>query len=373
MYAAMVLDDGTVLEGDGFGYPSTVFGEAVFNTGMVGYTETLTDPSYGGQILSITYPLVGNYGVPDPSKTDEQGISAHFESDRIHARGLVIHELASTASHWNLSMTLDEWLYSECVPGIAGVDTRSLTKSLRADGVRMSALAVSKDVIDTDILSDNLRKAPPYVGEQLVDVASTQEVVSYGEGPTVVVIDTGVKNAILRNVTGMGYKAVRVPYDTPPETILSYDPAGIVLSNGPGDPQHCPQTIRTIRDLMEQKVPTLGICLGAQIIALAGGANTYKLKYGHRGQNKSCLDVSTGKVFVTSQNHGYAILGDSLADTEFDVWFTNTDDDTVEGIRHRSSPCIAVQFHPEASPGPYDCKFIFDELRTMMEEASAKE
>lgn len=373
MHAAIVLDDQTVFEGTGFGYPDTVFGEAVFNTGMVGYTETLTDPSYGGQILVMTYPLVGNYGVPDVSKKDQYGIPLYFESDRIQVRGFVIHDLSRTASHWNMAMTLDQWLYSERIPGITGVDTRSLTKLLRTRGVGMAALSVSPNPIDVENLFEHLKDSPRYTNERLVDGVSVDKMVQYGESRRkVVVIDTGVKNAILRNITQMGYAAVQVPYDTPIDTILSYDPAGVIISNGPGDPLHCPQTIDTTRSLIRRHIPTLGICLGAQIISLAGGAKTYKLKYGHRGQNKSCLDVSTGQVYVTSQNHGYAIQQDSLADSEFDLWFTNTDDDTVEGIRHRSSPCIAVQFHPEASPGPYDCEFVFEELKTLMEEDSAK-
>lgn len=368
MFATMVLDDGTILEGTGFGHPGTVFGEAVFNTGMVGYTETITDPSYSGQILSITYPLVGNYGVPDPSQADQHGIPLHFESDRIQIRGLVVHELSKTASHWNLSMTLDEWLHTEGVPGISGVDTRSLAKSLRTTGVRMAALSVSDDPVDADELAGRLSEAPRYDNEHLVEDVSTKDEAGYGQGRNVVVVDTGAKNAILRNVIDMGYRAVKVPFDTSAERILSYDPAGVVVSNGPGDPQHCTDTISAVRSLMDQDVPMLGICLGAQIIGLAGGAQTYKLKYGHRGQNKSCLDVSTGQVSVTSQNHGYAIDGDSLSESDFDLWFTNTDDETVEGIRHRNKPCIAVQFHPEASPGPYDCKFVFEELRRMMED-----
>ena len=367
MEAVLVLDDGTIFEGEGFGYPGTVFGEAVFNTGMVGYTETLTDPSYGGQILAMTYPLVGNYGVPDMSETDEAGIPANFESGRIQARGLAVHNLSATASHWSLAMTLDEWLYSDGIPGISGIDTRSLTKSLREEGVRMSALAVSEDAIDADSLKERLAEAPPYNGERLVDGVTTREPQAFGSGRNVVVVDTGVKNAILRHIVRMGYRAVKIPYDATISDIMAYEPAGVVISNGPGDPMHCPDTVGTARDIMDRKVPLLGICLGAQIISLAGNARTYKLKYGHRGQNKSCLDVGTGQIYVTSQNHGYAIEPDSLADSEFDLWFTNTDDNTVEGIRHRTRPCIAVQFHPEASPGPYDCGFVFEALRQMME------
>ena len=364
----MILDDGTVLEGEGFGYPKTVFGEAVFNTGMVGYVETLTDPSYKGQILSITYPLVGNYGVPDPSVIDPAGIPLNFESDRIQVRGLVIHELSKIASHWNLDMTLDEWLYKSQTPGISGVDTRHLTKSLREDGVRMSALQVSENPIDAASLKERLAQAPQYNNEHFVDDVSTKQSVSFGSGRNVVVIDTGTKNAILRQITKLGYRAVKVPYNTPISDILHHDPAGVIISNGPGDPLHCPDTVRTARHILDENIPMLGICLGAQIISLAGKAKTYKLKYGHRGQNKSCLDINTGQVYVTSQNHGYAIDPASLANSEFDLWFTNTDDDTVEGIRHKTRPCIAVQFHPEASPGPYDCGFVFEELQKMMED-----
>lgn len=368
MFAVLVLDDGVVLEGEGFGCPTTVFGEAVFNTGMVGYIETLTDPSYKGQILSITYPLVGNYGVPDPTVADDSGIPLNFESDSIQVRGLVIHELSKVASHWNLSMTLDEWLFKNNIPGISGIDTRQLTKSLREDGVRMAALKVSEHPIDTDALKEQLSDAPQYNSEHLVDDVSTKEHLTFGSGRNVVVVDTGAKNAILRHIVNLGYRAVKVPHNTKVSDILSYDPAGVIVSNGPGDPVHCPDTIHAARKILDEDIPMLGICLGAQIISLAGNAKTYKLKYGHRGQNKSCLDVFTGQVHVTSQNHGYAISPESLADSEFDLWFTNTDDGTVEGIRHKTRPCIAVQFHPEASPGPYDCEFIFKELQSMMED-----
>lgn len=373
MFGMVALEDGTILKGEGFGHPGVAFGEAVFNTGMVGYPETLTDPSYSGQILSITYPLVGNYGVPDRSAADGNGIPVHFESDRIQPRGLVVHRLSSSASHWSASTTLDRWLDSEGIPGVSGVDTRSLTKLLRARGVCMAALAVSNDPIDADAISSELAQAPRYTTERLVEGVSTTSHAAYGQGRNVVVVDAGAKNAILRNLINMGYRAVKVPYDTTADRILSYNPAGVVVSNGPGDPLHCPDTVRTARDLMDRGVPLLGICLGAQIIALAGNAETYKLKYGHRGQNKSCRDVGTGQVYVTSQNHGYAIRADSLEDSEFDLWFTNADDGTVEGIRHRDKPCMAVQFHPEASPGPYDCMFVFEELRKMMEERSAQE
>ncbi|MDX1596794.1 MAG: glutamine-hydrolyzing carbamoyl-phosphate synthase small subunit [Nitrosopumilaceae archaeon] len=371
-FGKLIFDDGTVLDGMGFGYSTTVFGEVVFNTGMVGYTETLTDPSYSGQILTITYPLVGNYGVPDPAIMDEDGISKYFESDKIQVRGLVVHELSLTASHWNLSMTLDEWLYNEKIPGISGIDTRALTKKLRNDGVRMAALVVSDTEIDVDSVKKQLASATHYNSERFMNVVSTKKEEIYGsEEPSVVVIDTGVKNAILRNIRNIGYKVIKVGWNTPIEKILSYEPKGVVISNGPGDPQHCPETIDTAKKLLEKNIPTLGICLGAQIIGLAGNADTYKLKYGHRGQNKPCINLDTQNVYVTSQNHGYGIDPDSLQKSEFNLWFKNADDKTVEGIKHKEKNCIAVQFHPEASPGPYDCKFVFEELKHLMEEGDA--
>jgi carbamoyl-phosphate synthase small subunit len=356
----------------GFGYPTTVFGEIVFNTGMVGYTETLTDPSYSGQILSLTYPLVGNYGVPDTSMKDKDGISMFFESDKIQIRGLVVHELSLTSDHWNLVMTLDEWLYKEKVPGISGIDTRALTKKLRDGGVMMAALVVSDSEIDVIKVKNQLAHAPNYNSEQFMDVVSTKQELVYGsEDKSVVVIDTGTKNAILRNIRELGYKVIRLPWNTTFEKIISYRPNGVVISNGPGDPQKCTETIETAKKLIENNIPTLGICLGAQIIGIAGNTQTYKLKYGHRGQNKPCVNLDNNQVYVTSQNHGYGITPESLAKSEFNLWFTNADDKTVEGIKHKKQNCIAVQFHPEASPGPYDCKFVFEELKHLMEEGKS--
>ena len=371
-FGKLILDDGTVLDGIGFGYSTVVFGEIVFNTGMVGYPETLTDPSYSGQILTFTYPLIGNYGVPDPAIKDDDGISSYFESDKIQVRGLVIHELSMIASHWNLSMTLDEWLYKEKIPGISGIDTRELTKKLRTSGVMMAALVVSDSEIDEEKVKKQLSLAQNYTTEKFMDTVSTKDEQVFGKDKkTVVVIDTGVKNAILRNIREIGYKVVKVPWNSSIEKILSYKPKGVVVSNGPGDPQSCPDTIKTAKSLIEKNIPTLGICLGAQILGLAGGADTYKLKYGHRGQNKPCVNLENDQVYVTSQNHGYCINPETLKNSEFNLWFSNTDDKTVEGIKHKKQKCIAVQFHPEASPGPYDCKFVFEELKNLMEEEKA--
>lgn len=339
---------------------------------MVGYTETLTDPSYAGQILMLTYPLIGNYGVPDPTKKDSSGISEFFESDKIQARGLVVHELSEIASHWNLSMTLDEWMHNEKIPGISDIDTRELTKKLRTSGVTMAALVVSDSEIDVAKIKKELAEAKPYALEKFMDSVSTKQAQRFGkEQDCVVVIDTGAKNAILRNVRDLGYSVVKLPWNSSINEVLSYNPKGVILSNGPGDPENCPETIQTAKNLIEQNIPTLGICLGAQIIGLAGGASTYKLKYGHRGQNKSCLNLKNNLVYVTSQNHGYCIDPNSLTNTDFDLWFTNTDDNTVEGIRHKLKKIIAVQFHPEASPGPYDCKYVFEELDNLIKEGKS--
>ncbi len=358
---------------------------------MVGYTEALTDPSYNGQLLTLTYPLVGNYGVPDPAISDTDGIPRYFESDKIQARGLIVHELSLVASHWNAHMTLDEWLYKEGVPGISGIDTRALTKKLRTGGVMMAALAVDdhyddpkeSDPLSTDMIKHKLTNAPLYTSEHFMSSVSISKPRAYGctvpsfdddmshkLPPLVVIIDTGAKHAILRNIRSLGYGAILVPWDTPYEKIMSYNPVGVVLSSGPGDPENCPQTIQTAKQLIKDDVPTLGICLGAQILGLAGNATTYKLKYGHRGQNKPCINLETGQTYVTSQNHGYGIHPDSLPDSEFELWFSNADDQTVEGIRHKSSRCIAVQFHPEAAPGPYDCKFVFEDLKRLIECAN---
>ena len=336
---------------------------------MVGYPEALTDPSYNGQILTLTYPLIGNYGVPDPSIKDDDGISKFFESDKIQVRGLVVHELSLTASHWNLSMTLDEWMYNEKIPGISGIDTRELTKKLRTGGVMMAALVVSDSEINVEEIKKQLSSARHYNSEQFMDVVSTKQERIYGDDKkSVVVIDTGAKNAILRNIRQMGYKVILLPWNTTYEKIISYNPKGVVLTSGPGDPQNCPDTIDTAKKLIENNIPTLGICLGAQIIGIAGNTETYKLKYGHRGQNKPCVNLENNQVYVTSQNHGYGISPESLEKSEFNLWFTNADDKTVEGIKHKKQNCIAVQFHPEAAPGPFDCKFVFEELKHLMEK-----
>jgi carbamoyl-phosphate synthase small subunit len=343
----------------------------VFNTGMVGYTEALTDPSYKGQMLCITYPLVGNYGVPSYTIEDGYGLPRFFESDSIKATALIVHELSPFASHHLADYTLDEWLYNERIPGIYGIDTRELTKRLRIKGVMMGILAVSEvDDIDIDGLISTLNGVDRYDEINFVEQVSTDKPTEYrsreGKGK-VVLIDTGVKYSIIRNILRNGYDVIRLPYNASIQQVLSYNPDGILLSNGPGDPKHCNYTIVLAERLLDMDIPVLGICLGNQILALAAGADTYKLQYGHRGQNKPCLNMMDKRCYITSQNHGYCVEPESLQGTGFDIWFKNADDGTVEGIIHKDKPIIAVQFHPEAAPGPYDCQYIFDIFIKMIE------
>ena len=364
-----MLENGKAFSGIGFGYPNTqTVGEIVFNTGMVGYTESLTDPSYGGQILCITYPLVGNYGVPDKSICDHNGLPKYFESDKIQPKGLIIHSLSEIASHWSCVKTLDEWLYEEKISGIYGIDTRELTKIIRHKGVMMGVLIVSTNPIDNKIDFKKVAGSEDYNTKNFMSIVSSEKIKIYGEQnkDVIVLLDTGTKYSIIRRLLKIGYKVVQLPWDSSYEKVLSYNPVGVVISNGPGDPKMCTPTINTAKQLIEKSVPTLGICLGNQILALSAGADTYKLKYGHRGQNKACINKENNLSYITSQNHGYGIEPSSLNNTGFRAWFYNSDDETIEGIIHENKPIIAVQFHPEASPGPTDCDYVFDKFKEII-------
>jgi carbamoyl-phosphate synthase small subunit len=366
--AVLILEDGTFFVGKGFGTSKKTSGEVVFSTSMVGYPEALTDPSYKGQILTLTYPLVGNYGVP-PFDLNF-GLPLYFESDRIQVQGLVIHELCHNPHHWASTRTLDKWLSDEGIPGIYGVDTRHITKKLRAHGVMLGILHVCEagEEPNLDQLLAQAKSIPDPNLTDLVRQVSVKAPVHYKvDGKhTVVLIDCGVKYSIIRNLLKRGISVVRVPYDFSAKEVMEYKPSGVFLSNGPGDPKTCAATIDCIRELAEE-VPLMGICLGAQILTLALGGDTYKLKYGHRSQNQPALDLKTNRCYITTQNHGYAIANESIKKTPLDAWFLNPNDKTVEGVKHKTKPVFAVQWHPEASPGPYDTEFLFDTFAKTLE------
>jgi carbamoyl-phosphate synthase small subunit len=367
--AVLVLEDCSTFAGHGFGAPKKVSGEIVFSTSMVGYPESLTDPSYKGQILTFTYPLVGNYGVPPYDK--ENGVLKYFESDDIKVTGFVVHELCKNPFHWASTRTLDQWLKDEDVPGIYGIDTRKLTKKLRVKGVLLGILHVCEADEEPDLpaLLKEVKKVQDPNFTDLAKQVTVKEPVRYSVGgkKLAVLIDCGVKYGILRNLLRRGFDVVRVPYDFSAEQILDYKPDGVMISNGPGDPKQCTKTIETVRELVDAGMPTMGICLGTQILALALGGDTYKLKYGHRSQNQPALDLETGRCYITTQNHGYTVERDSIKDTGLEEWFMNANDKTVEGVKHKTKPAFALQWHPEASPGPYDTEFLFDRFKKLAE------
>ncbi len=323
---------------------------------MVGYPEALTDPSYRGQILALTYPLVGNYGVPSFNVIADR-LPVFFESDRIQVRGLIVHEVCDIPSHYQSVRTLDEWLRDEGVPGIYGVDTRRLARTLRERGVMLGTLQISQRLGAPD-----LKRIPNPNESDLVKEVSVDKVRTYHRErkERVVLIDCGVKLSILRNLLKRHVAVIRMPYDSTTDQIMRHRPDGVVVSNGPGDPKTCRRTIQSIKDLMETHTPILGICLGNQLMALAAGADTYKMKYGHRSQNQPVLDLETGRCYITTQNHGYAVDKAALEKSGLNAWFVNANDQSIEGIRYPRKPCWGVQWHPEASPGPTDTEFIFD-------------
>ncbi len=350
----LVLEDGTIFEGKSFGYEGSVAGEVVFNTAMTGYPESLTDPSYEGQILVSTYPLIGNYGVPKDETVN--GIPKFYESDRIHISGLVIADYSFEYSHWNAENSLREWLIQNKVPGIFDVDTRAITKVLREKGTMLGKIVFE----DNDVEFYDPNK------ENLVAKVSITEKKTYGNGKhKVVLVDTGAKNNILRCLLKRDTTVEIVPwnYDFTKE---EYD--GIMLSNGPGDPEMCEETVENIRKAITIEKPIFGICLGNQLLGIASGGSTYKLKYGHRAHNHPVIKVGTDTCYITSQNHGFAIDPDSLGE-EWEPLFVNINDDTNEGIKHKSKPFFSTQFHPEASSGPTDTEFLFDDFIDLIEES----
>ena len=365
--AYLVLEDGSVHQGYGFGATSKAAGEVVFNTTMTGYQEVLTDPSYAGQLVTLTYPLIGNYGINDED----------YESRRIQVSGLIVREHCETPSHGSSVGTIHQYLESQGIPGISGVDTRAITRRLRTKGVMMGAIAS-----DMERARAYLETSPAYGELDHVRTVSTGKVYLWGESGEepvpqnrpekpfrVLVSDCGLKYNILRELTRRGCEVQVVPADMPAEELLSLKPSGVLLSPGPGDPQLLDYAVENARRILG-KTPVMGICLGHQIVARALGAQTFKLKFGHRGGNHPVRDLATGRVYITAQNHGYAVRADSLP-PGLDVSHINLNDDTVEGLTHRELPVFTIQYHSEASPGPRDNEYLFDRFLQMMREFDA--
>ena len=370
--ARLILEDGTTFCGWSFGFDGNTSGEVVFNTAMSGYPESLTDPSYAGQILVTTFPLIGNYGVPDTGNGAD-GLPLFMESERIHAKALVVADYSETYSHWNAKESLASWLKREQVPGITGIDTRRLTKVLREHGVMMGRIE-----IEGAAMTSQQTEQEDYGSVNWVEQVSCKEVITYSPETNlspltshlsplkrVVLVDCGVKANIIRCLIRRGIEVVRVPWDYDFNE-LEFD--GLFLANGPGDPERCEKTVAHIRTFLNnpEVKPCMGICLGNQLLARAAGANTYKLKYGHRSHNQPVQQVGTTRCFITSQNHGYAV-DDKTLPADWEPLFVNMNDGSNEGIRHKTNPWMSAQFHPEACSGPVDTEFLFDEFVKMLE------
>lgn len=346
--AVLILEDGTTFEGKSLGYDSAAAGEVVFNTAMTGYPESLTDPSYEGQILVTTYPILGNYGVPPRRNVND--VSQFYESESIHAKAIIAQDYSWEHSHWQADRSLSQWLEEEKIPGVYGIDTRALTKHLREKGSMLGKIIV-EGCEDIPFYDPNL--------ENLVAKTSCKEVETYGEGEkTVVLVDCGTKHNIIRCLTRRGVKVIRVPWNFD-FTSIDYD--GLFISNGPGNPDMAEDTVVNIRKALLMDKPVCGICMGNQLLSKAAGAKTYKLKYGHRSHNQPVLKAGTNTCYITSQNHGFAV-DDTTLPEDWEPLFINMNDGTNEGIRHKTKPFFSAQFHPEASSGPKDTEFIFDDF-----------
>ena len=385
----LILDDGTRFRGQSFGYEKPVAGEVVFNTAMTGYPESLTDPSYAGQLMTLTYPLVGNYGVP-PFTRGADGIPLYMEGDHIHAEAIIVSDYSENYSHWNAVESLGDWLRREHVPGITGIDTRALTKTLREHGVMMGRIVFDDNTMDNGQWTmDNGQWTVDNYGDiNYVDRVSCKEIIVYAGGQCktfpvgtpketlncqlsvancpskrVVLVDCGVKANILRCLLKRGVEVIRVPWDY---DFNGLDFDGLFISNGPGDPDTCDAAVQNIRRAMQdERLPIFGICMGNQLLSKAGGAKVYKLKYGHRSHNQPVRQVGTTRCFITSQNHGYAVDNNTLG-PDWEPLFVNMNDGSNEGIRHRRNPWFSAQFHPEADGGPTDTEFLFDDFVGML-------
>jgi len=350
--AKLILEDGQEFEGFSFGSENAIAGEIVFNTAMTGYPESLTDPSYKGQILVLTYPSIGNYGVPGNETEDE--MLRFFESEHIHISALIISDYSEKHSHWNASQSLANWLKNENIPALFGIDTRMLTKIIREKGSMLAKIIFEEDIPFFDPNKTNL------VAE--VSTATRQV---YGNGKhKILLIDCGVKSNIIRYLLRFDTTIIRVSWDY---DYSKEDYDGLFISNGPGDPTMCAITIENLKTSLSEDKPTFGICLGHQLIALASGATTYKLKFGHRSHNQPVIEANTNKAYLTSQNHGYAVENNSIP-KDWEIYFTNLNDDSNEGLKHKTKPIFTTQFHPEASSGPTDTAFLFEKFIGMIEE-----
>jgi carbamoyl-phosphate synthase small subunit len=360
MKGYLVLEDGTVFAGEGFGAQGAVAGEVVFNTGMTGYQEVLTDPSYFGQIVAMTYPLIGNYGI-NP---------ADFESRAPWVRGFIVKELCDEPSHWQAVKSLSLYLAENGIPGLAGIDTRALTRHLRNHGTLRGVIATADREAAPEQIARWVAEARAFtLHDHVRQVTTPQPYRIFGDGHRVVVVDYGAKESILRCLTARNCDLVVVPATAGVQDILDLNPDGVMLTNGPGDPTDVPQAIATVRDLLAYgKLPIFGICLGHQILSLAMGGKTFKLKYGHRGANHPVKDYLTNRVYITSQNHGYAVDEQSLP-ADVVVTHRNLNDGTVEGLMHLHQPVFSVQYHPEAAPGPEESRYLFDRFLALMDAA----
>lgn len=350
--AILTLENGIQFVGKSFGYEMPCSGEVVFNTAMTGYPESLSDPSYLGQILVTTYPILGNYGVP-PYEVNN-GICVNFESEKIHCKAIICQDYSWDYSHWQATRSLSEWLIEEKVVGLYDIDTRAITKIIRDKGAMLGKITF-KDTDDVPLYDPN--------SENLVAKASCKEVIEYGAGDkTVVLVDCGVKHNIIRCLVDRRVKVIRVPWNYDFSKI-AYD--GLFISNGPGDPNYAKQTIENVRRALSGDKPICGICMGNQILSMAAGAKTYKLKYGHRGHNQPVRKVGTNKCYITSQNHGFAVDSTTIP-SDWEELFINMNDNSNEGIRHKSKPFFSAQFHPEACSGPLDTQVIFDDFISLL-------